>query len=69
MKKITTNKMHRVAAPANNDGVLAFQVVEFTITFFGNDVITCEHDTRIMQDGRQFVIGGDGFIPDGYEVA
>ena len=68
MKKITENKMARVAAPANNDGVAAFQVVEFIISFFGNDV-TCEHDTRIMQDGRQFVIGGDGFIPEGYEVA
>ena len=68
MKKITTNKMARVAAPANNDGIAAFQVVEFIISFFGNDVI-CEHDTRIMQDGRQFVIGGDGFIPNGYEVA
>ena len=47
--------------------MVAFQVVEFVFKYFGVDVV-CEHDTRIMQDGRQFVIDGDGFIKAGFEV-
>ena len=26
------------------------------------------HDTKIMEDGRQFVINGNGFIPAGFEI-
>ena len=71
MKTITTNKMTRVEntdAEMAEKGIVAFQMVEFVINFFGNE-ITTTHDTRIMQDGRQFVIGGCGFIPHDYEVA
>ena len=70
MKKINTTKMARVEIPAEyreNDGVVAFQMVRFEINFFGNIQVT-EHDTKIFEDGRQVVIGGDGFIPEGYEV-
>lgn len=71
MKSITTNKMTRAE---NTDpdmiakGIVAFQMVEFVINFFGNEIITV-HDTKIMQDGKQIVIGGCGYIPHGYEVA
>lgn len=71
MKTITINKMARIE---NTDtemaarGILAFQMVEFVINFFGNEITTM-HDTKIMQDGRQIVIGGCGYIPEGYEVA
>ena len=71
MKTIITNKMTRVTntdAGMAAQGVVAFQLVEFVINFFGNE-ITTTHDTKIMQDGKQFVIGGCGYIPDGYEVA
>lgn len=70
MKKVTINKMPLVE---NTDpemlaeGVVAFQAVEFVIDYFGNEVVTT-HDTKIMSDGRQLVIGGCGYIPDGYEV-
>jgi hypothetical protein len=67
-KQITVKKLSKIAAPAEFVGVVAFQVVRFTITYFGN-VIECEHDTKILDDGRQIVIGGDGFIHDGFEVA
>lgn len=67
MKTITTNKMAIVEAPEAEGGVVAFQLVEFVIDFFGTKIINI-HDTRIMDDGRQFVIGGDGFIPHDYEV-
>lgn len=71
MKSITTNKMARIEntdAELAAQGIVAFQMVEFVIDFFGTE-ITTTHDTKIMQDGKQFVIGGCGYIPDGYEVA
>lgn len=71
MKAITVNKMTRVEntdAEMAAQGIVAFQLVEFVINFYGNETVSV-HDTKIMQDGKQFVIGGCGFIPDGYEVA
>ena len=71
MKKITVNKMNRVEntdAEMAAKGIVAFQMVEFVIDFFGSEII-CNHDTKIMQDGRQLVIDGCGYIPEGYEVA
>lgn len=67
MKKVTLNKKALVKAPAEDFPVVAYQVVEFVISYFGTEVI-CEHDTRIMKDGRQIVIDGCGFIPEGYEI-
>jgi len=59
--KVTTNFKNRVKAPSDfeNSGVIAFQVVEFTIDFYGKKIVS-SHDTKIMQDGSQFVIEGDG---------
>lgn len=69
MKKITMNKKAEVAAPGEfqKDGIVAFQMVEFVVSYFGNEIIT-EHDTKIMSNGDQFVIGGCGFIPEGFKV-
>lgn len=69
MKTITINKKEKVTAPHEFQalGVVAFQVVEFVVNYFGNEVV-CAHDTKILNDGRQFVIGGDGYIKDGFEV-
>jgi hypothetical protein len=68
-KQIEVKKLAKVAAPAEfiAKGVVAFQIVEFTINYFGS-AIECSHDTKIMADGRQFVIDGDGFIQHGFEV-
>ena len=70
MKTITANKTTKVEAPQEfkDIGVVAFQVVDFVIEYFGTKV-ECTHDTKIMEDGRQLVIGGDGFISEGFEVA
>ena len=70
MKKITVNKKVKVEAPEDfkRVGIVAFQVVEFVINYFGSEIVT-EHDTKIKEDGRQFVIGGCGFIKDGFEVS
>lgn len=48
-------------------GIIAFQLVKFVVDFYGQKIESV-HDTKIMKDGRQFVIGGDGFIPNEYEV-
>ena len=70
MKTITANKLNKVT---NTDqefkaqGIVAFQLVRFVVNFFGREIETT-HDTKIMQDGRQLVIGGCGFIPEGFEV-
>lgn len=70
MKNITLTKKTKVEAPQEFKklGVVAFQLVDFVIDYFGNK-IECSHDTKIMSDGRQLVIGGDGFIADGYDVS
>ena len=68
MESLTITKMTKVDSPANNDGILAFQMVRFCINFFGNEIVSVL-DTKIMDDGRQLVINGDGFIKTGYEVA
>jgi len=67
MKTIKANKMKKVELAKAENGVVAFQLVEFVINFFGSEVVSV-HDTKIMQDGRQFVIGGCGYIADGFEV-
>ncbi len=67
---ITTERLQRVNIPASelsNDGVVAFQLVKFSYSFYGkemSDVI----DTKIMNDGRQIVIDGNGFIKAGFEL-
>ena len=71
MKTVTTTKYTKVNQniPAEfiEEGIVAFQVVKFEINYFGN-VIETTHDTKVMKDGRQIVIGGCGFIPDGYTL-
>ena len=71
MKTIVANKLARVENKDDemlSQGIVAFQIVEFVISFFGSEIISNLY-TKIMEDGRQIVIGGDGYIPDGDEVA
>ena len=66
--KITKyNKVENTDKEFLSEGIVAFQLVKFTISFYGNETETI-HDTKIMKDGRQFVIGGCGYIKDGYEL-
>lgn len=70
MKTVTANKMARVEntdAELRAEGIVAFQLVNFEINYFGN-IVETTHDTKIMEDGRQIVIGGCGYIAEGYEV-
>lgn len=69
MSLMTTKKLKKVEAPAEDkaEGIEAYQAVEFTINF-GNSETVDVLDTKIMTDGRQIVIGGNGFIPHGHEL-
>lgn len=70
MRKIEISKRTRVE---NTDkqflkqGIVAFQVVDFKVDYFGK-IIETSHDTKIMKDGTQIVIGGCGFIKEGYKI-
>ena len=68
MKEIKIKKMERVEAPVNEyKNIIAFQLVEFTINFFGH-IETFILDTKIMKNGKQIVIDGNGFIPSGHQI-
>ena len=70
MNKVIITKSERVE---NTDaeflamGVVAFQLVKFTYKFFGSETISIL-DTKIMKDGKQIVIDGDGFTTAGTEI-
>ncbi|MEA1848959.1 hypothetical protein U9K52_08555 [Chryseobacterium sp. MHB01] len=70
MKNVTVTKLERVE---NEDleflsmGVIAFQLVKFSYNFYGSETVSIL-DTKIMKDGRQIIIDGDGFVPAGTEI-
>ena len=70
MKSVAVNKMNLVKLTEDQkfDGIVAFQMCEFVINFFGKTIVSVL-DTKIMENGKQIVIDGDGYIPSGYEVA
>lgn len=65
MKKLSIVKHATVIAP--NDeyhktlGIVAFQLVDISFNFF-NSKVSSQYDTKIMEDGRQLIIGGDGWF-------
>ena len=69
MKKIEFTKRNMIEADQDfkNQGIMGFQIVDFRINYFGN-IIETSHDTKIMADGSQYVIGGCGYIKEGYQV-
>ena len=66
MKVFEIQKLKRVEAyeQFKTEGIVAFQLVNITVDFFGRKM-TNRYDTKIMADGRQIVIDGDGWIKDG----
>jgi hypothetical protein len=70
MKTIVTTKYNEVKNTDKellNKGIVAFQLVKFVINFYGKEIETT-HDTKIMTNGNQIVIGGCGYIKDGYQL-
>ncbi len=48
-------------------GIIAFELVE--ITFHGLEKPSKQiHDTKILKDGSQIIINGDGFVREGLDL-
>ena len=62
-------KLARINVPKEHqeNGIVAFQLVEFACNFYGK-IIKDTLDTKILNDGRQIVIDGNGYIKAGYEI-
>lgn len=43
-------------------------MIEMTYSFYGKEIVDYL-DTKILANGTQRVINGNGFIKDGYEIA
>ena len=70
MKAITITRLQKVETTDKRDlrvGIVAFQLVNVEINFYGK-IITDTLDTKIMKDGRQIVIDGNGYINAGTEI-
>jgi len=70
MKAITITRLQKVETTDKRDlrdGIIAFQLVNVEINFYGK-IITDTLDTKIMKDGRQIVIDGNGYISAGTEI-
>lgn len=68
--KLKITKLQKVEVPAEyqkEEGCIAFQLVKVVIDFYGK-LIEDVLDTKILQDGRQIVITGNGYIKAGYEI-
>jgi len=70
MSAIQINKLGITPVPVEfqkEEGCIAFEKVEFSYFFYGSqqkDVL----DTKILPDGSQIVISGNGFIKDGFQI-
>ncbi len=67
---IQTKKLQRVDVPTEyqqEEGCIAFQMVEITYNFYGKQMSET-FDTKILADGRQLVISGNGFIKDNFQL-
>ena len=70
MKNIEITKMQRVDVPTEyqkEEGCVAFQTIKAIINFYGK-LIEDVLDTKILEDGRQIVTNGNGYIKAGYEI-
>ena len=68
--KVQITKMQKVEVPTEyqkEEGCVAFQLVKVVIDFYGK-LIEDVLDTKILQDGRQIVTNGNGYIKAGYEI-
>jgi hypothetical protein len=68
-KKLQITKRARIEVPSDHqeNGIVAFQLVEIAYSFYGK-VMKEVFDTKIMSDGRQLVIDGNGFIKAGHVI-
>ena len=70
MKAITITRLQKVETTDKRDlrvGIIGFQLVNVEINFYGK-IITDTLDTKIMKDGRQIIIDGNGYISAGTDI-
>lgn len=68
--KVEVTKMQKVEVPVEyqkEEGCVAFQLVKVVIDFYGKSIEDVL-DTKILQDGRQIVTNGNGYVKPGYEI-
>jgi hypothetical protein len=68
--KIQITKLQKVEVPTEyqkEEGCIAFQLVKVVIDFYGK-LIEDVLDTKILEDGRQIIKDGNGYIKAGYEI-
>ena len=67
---IKIEKLQKTEVPSQyqkEEGCIAFQMIKLTYVFYGKQM-TEFFDTKIMENGKQTVINGNGFIKDGFEI-
>lgn len=72
MKNLTIKKHKFIEMPQDDEfyqreGIVGLQMVTITFEVFGRQM-EGRYNTKILKDGRQFVIDGDGFIKGGFEI-
>lgn len=50
-----------------SEGCIAFQIIVMTYFFYGAEMKDT-FDTKILEDGSQYVVSGNGFIKDGFKI-
>ncbi len=67
---IQTKKLQLVEVPVQyqkEENCVAFQMVQLTYSFYGKEMIEM-FDTKILKNGEQIVINGNGFIKNGFKI-
>ena len=67
---IQVKKLQKVEVPEKHqkeEGCVAFQKVQITYCFYGKQM-TELFDTKMLANGKQMVISGNGFIKDNFEI-
>jgi hypothetical protein len=67
---IKIQKLQIVNVPTEyqkEEGCVAFQMVKLTYNFYGKEMSEM-FDTKITENGNQYVISGNGFIKDGFQI-
>lgn len=68
MSEFKIERGKRVDLKEQDGDIIAFQLVDFHIGFYGSKVTTTL-DTKILSDGRQLVVDGCGLIPAGTDIS
>ena len=70
MNAIKIEKMQITEVPQKNQKIekcVAFQKIKITYIFYGKIMVDF-FDTKILKNGKQIIINGNGYFNDGYEI-